>query len=451
MSTWAERVHSHPVHQALRSTQSAVESVDPKHAQTESALPEFDRLLQVVAFARRVVEGADPNLCPQAPLDAMNSSLAQVQQEVANFASNPAQPVYLQRAQAHADSVVQTALTLPVVRDEGDATGVRDAVTRLRMSVSQHLRNVGEEVAALQTATADGGAKARALAAEIEKQTGRLDTAIATFQQQFSTAQDTRSGEFTQAEKTRAAEAAEAERRRAAEHAEATKERATAADELIATAHAATQAALAVDRQAFQGALADAQAARQRAEGALAEQSREHLEALADFRRQAEALVGVIGQTGMISGYQRVADEERLAARVWLGLATVALLGLVASAGWIAHLPFSATGFRWEAAGTRAFLALACLALAGFAARQAGQHQQVERRNRQMELELASVGPFLQQLPDADRHALLKEIADRTFARSPAVLPSPEAPVKFPAAEAFGAIKTVAELAGGKK
>ena len=65
-----------------------------------------------------------------------------------------------------------------------------------------------------------------------------------------------------------------------------------------------------------------------------------------------------------------------------------------------------------------------------------------------MELELASVGPFLQQLPEADRHAMLRQLADRMFAQLPAANgATAETPVKFPAAEAFGAIKTVAELA----
>lgn len=452
MTAWADRVQNHAVHQTLRGLEGALEGADPKLTQAEPTVFEYDRLRQVAAFARRALDGVDPNLCPAGLLDALNSGLSQMQSSFATFVANPAQPSYLQQASSYADSVVQQALALPFVRDEGDVGAIRDAVTRLRQSLSQYVRTVGEDVAGLRGLTTEGTSKAEALRAEIERQTGRLDTALSTFQQQFSSAQDGRSTEFTAAEKARAAEGAEAERRRAAEHAEAMKERATAADELIATAHAATQAALAVDRQAFQGALADAQAARERAEGALAERSREHLETLAEHRRRAEELVGVIGQTGMVSGFQRVANEERATARVWLGLATVALVGLVACAVWIVLLPSLPGGFRWEAAASRVFLSLAFGALAGFAARQAGQHQEVERRNRRMELELASVGPFLQQLPEETRHEMIRQLADRMFAQ-PTAAPAPPAgdSIKPPSPEIIGVAKTALELVAGSK
>lgn len=56
-------------------------------------------------------------------------------------------------------------------------------------------------------------------------------------------------------------------------------------------------------------------------------------------------------------------------------------------------------------------------ALAGYGARQADKHHKVERRNRRVELELASIDPFLAELPEAERNQVKAAVADRLFAR----------------------------------
>ncbi len=53
---------------------------------------------------------------------------------------------------------------------------------------------------------------------------------------------------------------------------------------------------------------------------------------MSSYKDQTEKLLSVMTDTGMVSGYQRVANEERAASRFWHAVALVLLVGLVGSA-----------------------------------------------------------------------------------------------------------------------
>lgn len=65
----------------------------------------------------------------------------------------------------------------------------------------------------------------------------------------------------------------------------------------------------------------------------------------------------------------------------------------------------------------RTLAALGLGGLAAYAGREAAKHGERERHNRRLELEIASVGPFLAELPKDERDTVLKAVADRTFGR----------------------------------
>jgi hypothetical protein len=71
--------------------------------------------------------------------------------------------------------------------------------------------------------------------------------------------------------------------------------------------------------------------------------------------------------------------------------------------------------FRWGVFGARAFVAITFGIAAAWAAREAEKHQNSERRNRKMELELASISPYLALLPEQTQFEVKKELAQRFF------------------------------------
>ena len=70
---------------------------------------------------------------------------------------------------------------------------------------------------------------------------------------------------------------------------------------------------------------------------------------------------------------------------------------------------------KWSAFGARIFVAMAFGILSAYAALQADKHQRAERKNRKTELELASISPYLHDLPIVQQHKIKEELAMRLF------------------------------------
>lgn len=103
------------------------------------------------------------------------------------------------------------------------------------------------------------------------------------------------------------------------------------------------------------------------------------LEAIETHKAQVEKLVGVIGNLGVTSGYQKTANQAWWHAITWQGIALAALISMVGIAYyWFLPLVQAET-FPWGTFATRVFLSLPAALLAAYAISQADKYQQVER------------------------------------------------------------------------
>ena len=118
--------------------------------------------------------------------------------------------------------------------------------------------------------------------------------------------------------------------------------------------------------------------------------------------------------TGMAGGYQRVANKARNRAYLWQGITTVAMVGLVGVAVFVL-LETLGDEFKWVTLGGRAFILVAFGILAAWAAKQVEKYDEAEARNRRLEMELASLDPYLFGLPDATQHKVKEQLASRLF------------------------------------
>jgi hypothetical protein len=74
--------------------------------------------------------------------------------------------------------------------------------------------------------------------------------------------------------------------------------------------------------------------------------------------------------------------------------------------------------FKWPLFAGRVLVAAACGILATYAARQSKRHLDVERRSRQIQLELASIDPYLASLPEEKRVEVKRLLAERFFGQT---------------------------------
>jgi len=110
----------------------------------------------------------------------------------------------------------------------------------------------------------------------------------------------------------------------------------------------------------------------------------------------------------------RIANQERVSANI---LRVVAIVFMIAGVVVIGTVVFniSKTGFDWKLILSRIGVTITILIPAFYAARESDKHRQREIKNRKMELELASIGPYLELLPDEKKIELKSALTEKLF------------------------------------
>lgn len=125
---------------------------------------------------------------------------------------------------------------------------------------------------------------------------------------------------------------------------------------------------------------------------------------------EAQKLVTIISNHGVIGGYQKAANAERIAKWVWQSATAITLISLIAYA--TNHLT---SNLEWVALVPRSLIAGAFIALASYAGLQAEKHRKAEQKNRRLELGLAAIDPFLANLDPQERDKLKQNLISSLF------------------------------------
>ena len=433
-SQWTTRFENHAVHAALENVATLLEKASESAREDPAALDSISRIEQIHGMAARAITTVDPYLASIPNLNNVNSYLSSQATELTNYASTK-NTTHLNNANTQADNILAQLPALSPIMTPSDIEGVRESVSSFRMSAGQHLRYLEAEVSTLRSKLQKLTQKADGVSAEVQAQKGRVDAAISEFQQQFLSAESTRTESFAQSEKSRADKFAEASEARVTTS-ESLKSSLQSDISKFKSRWESQSGKLLKDHQREFDSLRDKMDST--AQGLI--------ESIEATKEQAEKVAGIIANTGMVGGYQQIANQERTSARIFQGLALLSMAGLVVFAIW-AFTGAVAEGFDLGRFGAKVFAAVSFGVLAAYAARQADIHQTSERHNRKMELELASVGPFLAQLPDETQYEVKKALAERMFGNS--------VPVKSNGPKTSGtsadllklALETVSELA----
>lgn len=134
------------------------------------------------------------------------------------------------------------------------------------------------------------------------------------------------------------------------------------------------------------------------------------LEAIEDQRVQAARIVQVVGNIGVTGNYQQIANAEAKQANFWRWATIAFFAGGIAVAA-ATFVKFWGEPFSPETALSviiRLLYAIAITAPAWYTARESARHRTTSDRARQTELELASIGPFIELLPE-DKKAQIRE------------------------------------------
>lgn len=143
----------------------------------------------------------------------------------------------------------------------------------------------------------------------------------------------------------------------------------------------------------------------------------ERLDSLRTSQEQAAQIVQVVGNTGITGNYQKIANAEGTQANAWRWI-TIAFfatgIAIACATFWkFWHEPFSPET-AWSVL-IRLMYAIAITAPAWYTAKESARHRSSSDRARQTELELASLGPFIELMPDDKKHQIREDLTKRYF------------------------------------
>lgn len=129
---------------------------------------------------------------------------------------------------------------------------------------------------------------------------------------------------------------------------------------------------------------------------------------------EAKKLVNLISNVGVTGNYQNIANSHKKSANFWrftaIAFMTVFSILLV----WTI-IDLSAEGFNWTKSLIRIIAAAALSYPATYAARESSKHRKLETINRNSELELASINPFIEGLADAKKQVVKEKLVEKYF------------------------------------
>ena len=413
MSQWADQVENHQLQELLQVSQTLLNQAAELLENDTQALEALERLRSVIGLVIRVLFNVDPEVVPVQPLSNMVPHLTNLNKEVQSFVSNQ-NVAHLTNANKHAENILPQIAAIPVLATPDDVDGMREAFTSFRRSAGQLIHNLEQEasnfrdemdqdrltssqnIESSKEQLVELETELERIQAEIQSQKGRLDTAIAEFQNQFSKKQDVRQEQFAEAEKERN---------------DANKKTIVEQEEQFSTVKENHKEKFAGICEAADEKLISFQTSSEKT-------VQSYIEALDEYKTQAETLVHVIGNTGMVGGYQKTANTARNTARFWQCIAIGAFAGLI----WFAIKVFSATqspDFTWSIFAGRVFVAGTFGIAAAYASRLSDRHEEIERYNRRVELELASIDPYLVGIQKDKQESVKEELAKRMFGQKP--------------------------------
>lgn len=129
---------------------------------------------------------------------------------------------------------------------------------------------------------------------------------------------------------------------------------------------------------------------------------------------EAKRLVNVIGNVGVTGNYQNIANEHKRTANIWRVLAIifmVILSGLLVYTIW----DVSSANYDWIKSIIRIIAAAALSYPATYAAKESSKHRRLENLNRKLELELASLTPFIEMLPEDKKRDIKVNLVEKYF------------------------------------
>jgi len=408
MAIYEEKFKNHPIHENLLSIIKRIESFASEQTEPE-AIEHLTRLLEIANLVTAAFNNVGHIFIPESTLNQLNKILNNINNDFNTFENNK-DINQLVTANSRADNLLINLQQIPKIETIPDLQNFselhskyHDTINSIIKSVSKKKDQLENQINDLTTRLDQFDPLLKQHDQTIESQKGRLDTAISQFQNQFSEAEDRRRENLeTQINKFNE-ESQNFRQNMNSELNSFLEQRRQEVNQAISKYNEEANKNI---EELKKNADALYRAHENEAEGTLT--------FLGEKREEAKRLLDIIGNIGFTGNYNKIANQERSTANI---LRIAAIIFMIAGIFVIGTVVFniSKTGFDWKLVLSRIGVTVTILIPAFYAARESDRHRQREVRNRKMELELASIGPYLELLPDDKKIELKSKLTEKLF------------------------------------
>lgn len=387
MSRWNTHFQTH---EALQKIQGALNDLQAANLESIAApeREEYERAIKVLKLLEVRFATLDPELFSHNTWANFSSWLNNAKQYAATASQN-INSGYLPHLNNMLDEILTVLRPIDIKFSENEVRALTEASAIYRQKIIEELEQVKKRADEIKTQydllsneVSQGEIRLDKNDQVIESQKTRLDTSIAEFQQQFSTAQETRNQDYQKL----AASIAE---------------------------DANTQS------KAFENTFKSTSDTQKAEWDSLVAKTKghsdDHLAFLTKRKKEVDDIFGAIGSAALAGNFNEIANKERDAANSWRNIA----FGFMVAMGAVAITAFIYTlidrKVDWETFLFRLGTVLVVAVPAFYAANESSKHREREKLVRKNFLELSSIDAYLVHLPEKDRNEIKGKLSEKFF------------------------------------
>ena len=397
MSQWDDKFKSHAIHATLTNLD---ERLSDESLKTDdlSVIEHLDRIAQLKSYAEICLDSLIPALVNHGNLNNTNSYIQSLISELNNYIANR-NVAHLNNTSSHIDNAMTQLITLPVQSPSISEQSFTKSLLQFKSLAEESLLEIKGSKDTLQDSISDISEDAIAqkstldnLVSEIQQHSKNIKTSLSSFTERF----DNREAEFTNKFDSTVSGVK-------GKYESYTLEFTSRLNSQIEDAENRFQEKTEKQTKTYSEQLESQKT-----------DAKSILDTLEEKKTEASNLLQIIGNIGITGNYQNIANLEKTAADKWRNIALGLMISMVAVIGFTIFI--SATnGFDWKLALFRIGAALALAIPAAYAAKESAKHRLLENHNRRSELELASLDPYLEKLPEDTRNKVKEELTKKFF------------------------------------
>lgn len=373
MSRWNETFNTHQFQATWEDLKKKLEEYKLPDNTNESIIVELARLNKVIAYIDGLLQNIDPELIISAHLNSLNTHIAKTRDEVNNFIGNN-NIGHLHNANNNIEQVLHL-VRLNSLNSKNLETTLTSAITAYNETINKYLTRFDEIHQSQEKQHAEYVNKINTWYEDQQQNITDVNTNLDTIKQTIEGQTAEFNKTFQESEKTRASKF----------------------DKVIDSLTTK----------------ADSEFAK------LAEKLGKALKVTLDYEEQIKRVLNVVVNTAQAGSYQSYANEEKKAAN-WYRYGAMAFMFFGVSFIIIPEImhfinDMKMYTFDWKNGFQRAAVSMVMFVPAFYLAKESAKHRMNEVKNRQRELVLCTIDPYLELLEETKRQELKGDIAKRIF------------------------------------